>query len=85
MFDKFQLLHADYFQNKQLSNDFGNKQFWSRKKTYLMYVGLKIIHDGDARTFVRTRIRLLPDMRWGVMQTSRGKQNILAGAELGLF
>ena len=85
MFDKFQLAHADYFQYKQLSNDFGNKQFWSRKKTYLMYVGLKIIHDGDARTFVRTRIRLLPDMRWGVMQTSRGKQNILAGAELGLF
>ena len=36
MFDKFQLLPADYFQNKQLSNDFGNKQFWSRKKTYLM-------------------------------------------------
>ena len=26
MFDKFQLLHADYFQNKQLSNDFGNQQ-----------------------------------------------------------
>ena len=58
MFDKFQLLHADYFQNKQLSNDFGNKQFWSRKKN-LSNVGLKIIHDGDARTFVRTRIRLL--------------------------
>ena len=49
----------------------------------LSNVGLKIIHDGDARTFVRTRIRLLPDMRRGVMQTSRGKQNILAGAELG--